>query len=213
MDFKNGISLCMIVKNEEQYLQSCLNSVKDYVNEICIVDTGSTDSTIQIISNFTSNSMFNGKITLGFYEKAYTNSTDLFHFAEARNQSLKLASFDKILILDADEVVVNPEVLQAQFIWIHKNKGGFVNFNNVNANFDHKSIRLFWNNYLYFYGRIHEYLMIGNTILDGVETNLNIRHFGYQPSIMTSKNKIKRNELLLKEQADARHCVCVGARE
>ncbi len=43
------ISLCMIVKNEEQFIEQCLNSVKDLVQEIIIVDTGSTDKTIKIL--------------------------------------------------------------------------------------------------------------------------------------------------------------------
>ncbi|MBU1876536.1 MAG: glycosyltransferase, partial [Nanoarchaeota archaeon] len=47
------ISLCMIVKNEEKYLEQCLNSVKDLVDEIIIVDTGSTDKTKEIAARFT----------------------------------------------------------------------------------------------------------------------------------------------------------------
>ena len=43
-----GISLCMIVKNEEKFLPECLASLKDVVDEICIVDTGSTDRTVEI---------------------------------------------------------------------------------------------------------------------------------------------------------------------
>ena len=44
----NKLSLSMIVKNEERYLAQCLTSVKDVVDEIIIVDTGSTDKTIEI---------------------------------------------------------------------------------------------------------------------------------------------------------------------
>ena len=46
------ISLCMIVKNEESFLEDCLKSVRDLVDEIVIVDTGSTDATLKIASNF-----------------------------------------------------------------------------------------------------------------------------------------------------------------
>lgn len=45
------ISLCMIVKNEEEVLERCLDSVKDLVDEINIVDTGSTDKTVEIAKN------------------------------------------------------------------------------------------------------------------------------------------------------------------
>ena len=46
-------SLCMIVKNEERVLERCLNSIADLMDEIIIVDTGSTDRTKEIASNYT----------------------------------------------------------------------------------------------------------------------------------------------------------------
>lgn len=48
----SGISLSMIVKNEGKHLYDCLNSVKDVVDEIVIVDTGSTDNTLDIAKSF-----------------------------------------------------------------------------------------------------------------------------------------------------------------
>ena len=49
------LSLCMIVKNEELFLDKCLSSVKDFIDEIIIVDTGSTDSTKDIALKYTNN--------------------------------------------------------------------------------------------------------------------------------------------------------------
>jgi glycosyltransferase involved in cell wall biosynthesis len=46
------LSLCMIVKKEEKLLPGCLESVKDYVDEIIIVDTGSTDGTVGIAKRY-----------------------------------------------------------------------------------------------------------------------------------------------------------------
>lgn len=84
------ISLCMIVKNEEEVLARCLDSVKDIVDEIIIVDTGSTDKTISIAKEFT--------------EHVY-----LFQwqddFSLARNFSFSKATKDYILWLDADDVI------------------------------------------------------------------------------------------------------------
>ena len=48
-----SISLCMIVKNEEDVIGRCLECVKDVVDEIIIVDTGSNDSTIEIVKKYT----------------------------------------------------------------------------------------------------------------------------------------------------------------
>ena len=50
-----GLSLCMIVKNEERFLAECLASVRDCVDEINIVDTGSTDRTVEIARSFGAN--------------------------------------------------------------------------------------------------------------------------------------------------------------
>ena len=49
---KIQLSLCMIVKNEEKNLGSCLDSIKDIVDEMIILDTGSSDNTVQIAKSF-----------------------------------------------------------------------------------------------------------------------------------------------------------------
>ncbi len=82
------ISLCMIVKNEEKYLERCLKSVEGVVDEIIIVDTGSTDQTTKISEKF------------GAKILEYQWNDD---FSSARNYSLKNAKCDWILVLDADE--------------------------------------------------------------------------------------------------------------
>lgn len=84
------ISLCMIVKNEETCLRNCLVSVKDVVDEFIIVDTGSTDNTIQVIKEFTDT----------IYHYTWIND-----FAAARNYAFSLATKEYILWLDADDIV------------------------------------------------------------------------------------------------------------
>ena len=86
---KNEISLCMIVKNEEEYLPRCLENIKDIVDEIIIVDTGSTDKTVEIAKSY------GAKV---YYFKWNNN------FSEARNVSLKYATKDWILILNVDDL-------------------------------------------------------------------------------------------------------------
>lgn len=82
------LSACLIVKNEERNLPGCLSSIRPYVDEIVLVDTGSTDRTLEIAAQF---------------------GARIFHFewnddfSAARNVSLSHASGDWILIIDADE--------------------------------------------------------------------------------------------------------------
>src|SRR5271163_4832494 len=87
-----GLSVCMIVKNEERFLAQCLRSVADVADEIIIVDTGSTDRTIEIATSF-------GATVI---EREWRND-----FAWARNQALELATKRWILSLDADEEVTS----------------------------------------------------------------------------------------------------------
>ncbi len=84
------ISLCMIVKNEATVLARCLDSVADLMDEIIIVDTGSTDETKEIASRYTDK----------VYDFAWTDD-----FSAARNFSFSKASMDYIYAPDADEVL------------------------------------------------------------------------------------------------------------
>lgn len=84
------LSLCIIVKNEAEQLSRCLASVQALVDEIVLLDTGSTDDTITIAQSF------------GAQVQHFVWCND---FAVARNECLKYASGDWILVLDADEVL------------------------------------------------------------------------------------------------------------
>ncbi|MEL7039287.1 MAG: glycosyltransferase [Cyanobacteria bacterium J06592_8] len=90
-----NLSFCMIVKNEEQNLARCLNSVKGFVNEMVVLDTGSTDRTPDIAKE------------LGA-QVYYSEWSD--DFAAARNTALKYVTGDWTLVLDADEYLV-PEII------------------------------------------------------------------------------------------------------
>ncbi|MFD1952735.1 glycosyltransferase [Paenibacillus thailandensis] len=84
------ISLCMIVRNEEEVLGRCLSAVEGIADEIIIVDTGSTDKTKEIASSF-------GAVVYDFEW--------IDHFAAARNFSFSKATKDYIMWLDADDII------------------------------------------------------------------------------------------------------------
>ena len=84
------ISLCMIVKNEEKNLERCLSSYAPFMDEIIVVDTGSTDRTKEIAARFTDK----------IYDFVWVND-----FAKARNFSFEKATCDYIFSADADEVL------------------------------------------------------------------------------------------------------------
>lgn len=84
------VSLCMIVKNEERILDRCLSCLADLVDEIIIVDTGSTDRTKEIAEKYTDK----------IYDFEWIND-----FAAARNFAFSKATGDYIYSADADEVL------------------------------------------------------------------------------------------------------------
>ncbi len=90
-----SLSLCMIVRDEEQWLEACLNSVKDCVDNVVIVDTGSIDRTVEIAQSFNSH--------LPTQVHHFTWCDD---FSAARNAALKYVMGDWVLVLDADERLV-----------------------------------------------------------------------------------------------------------
>jgi len=89
---RKTLAISMIVKNESGCIEACLNSVKG-ADEIVIVDTGSTDDTIEICKRYT--------------KKVYSDPWK-DDFAYSRNVSLRKCKSDFILIIDADEVLTTP---------------------------------------------------------------------------------------------------------
>ena len=152
------ISLCMIVRDEEQSIGRCLNSFKDIVDEIIIVDTGSQDRTKEIARKFT--------------DKIYKFQW-IDDFSAARNFAFSKASKDYILWVDADDVILDTE--KKKIIELKKNLTldiDAVSMNyvlqrdeNNNKIFSMKRNRLVKreNNYIWI-GRVHEYLDVTGNI-------------------------------------------------
>ncbi|HEY9738354.1 MAG TPA: tetratricopeptide repeat protein [Trichocoleus sp.] len=89
------ISLCMIVKDEAERLPACLESVRSLVDEIVVLDTGSTDATVDVAQSL------GAKVYFAEWQQ---------DFAAARNEALRHATGDWVLVLDADETL-RPEIV------------------------------------------------------------------------------------------------------
>lgn len=92
------ISVCMIVRNEESILEQAIISTQGLVDEIVVLDTGSTDNTVQLAKE-------QGCVVL--------TGGDRMHKAQCRNQVMEVASGDWVVILDADEQIADPIGLRA----------------------------------------------------------------------------------------------------
>jgi len=192
------ISLCMIVRNEEQNLRRCLQSVTGAVDEIIVVDTGSTDSTCQVAREF-------GAVVEHFPWND--------NFSDARNASLELATGDWILFLDADEELAeaSKEVLR-RLARDDTVEGYFVKIINYLGGegwiepCPDLVFRLFRNRRDYrFRGAIHEQIV--DVILEKnkkaryqIAEDLVIYHYGYLDRQIQEKDKKNRNLALLRQE-------------
>lgn len=148
------ISASMIVKNEQACIEECLKTLKG-IDEIVILDTGSTDKTPKICRKYTD------KVYVGEYEWRD-------HFAEARNESLKRCTGDWIFIIDADERLVTE--VQSLRAAIENSAGDTVLMAYVISGATELwSPRLFKNNVgIQWQGAIHNYLSRTGTRRTGV---------------------------------------------
>lgn len=185
---KTTLSLCMIVKNEEKYIAKSIDSVKNIVNEIVIVDTGSTDSTLEILKNY----------NVKLYNYKWEND-----FASARNFAVNKVKSDWILFLDADEIL--DEASKDNLInYINRtNLDGchFIVYNyrseNQNDFTIHYAFRLFRNNRGYYYkGKIHEQIYnekYKNITSKFSNEDIILHHYGYSVEVLEKKDKRSRN--------------------
>lgn len=198
---KLKISACYIVKNNSAELKISLGSLKKFVDEIVVVDTGSTDDTVKVAKKF------GAKI---FY---YNWNDD---FSAPRNLALKKCSGDWIIFLDADEFFSTETAKNISFVVerAEEFKQNAVQVFLINIDKDNGNavqgtdyvVRIMKNQKnLHYVGKIHEELRLGEKILSDVITCpqniLTLYHTGYSTSI--NKSKAERNlKMLLSELSE-----------
>lgn len=183
------LSLCMMVKDEEEMLPRCLASVREFVDEIIVVDTGSTDRTPQIAESFGAR----------VYHHPWED-----HFSKHRNQSIRYATGDWFMYLDGDEEIVNPtgrwireavldqDVDSISFEFVSLYAGGKKSF--------HTQQRMFrMDRGVFFEGRIHNRIV-------GVRSTrvypVRVVHHGYNVDYAKAKQKHERRLRILKKEID-----------
>ena len=185
------LSVCMIVKNEQDFINNCLNSIQAAAHEIIIIDTGCSDKTIEIARQF------NVKV----FPFQWVDD-----FSAARNEALKQATGKWILQIDADETLDSASLEEIKQIISRTDTDAFtVSVRNYHPEedmvkyMDSKQIRLFRNNRKYSYiNAIHEQIALsieenGGRIQD---SSILIHHYGYQNK---NTHKAQRNRILLEK--------------
>lgn len=191
------VSVCIITKNEENKLPRLLESLSPYLFEIVVVDTGSTDHTVELAKKY------------GAKVFSFSWCDD---FAAARDYSLSCATNNWILMMDSDEWISSIDLEEMDYFRKHLgDKAGSVSRINLLGTPDNltgKTVdyteRFFDRRRFHYTGRIHEQLTPKfGTGLDTLLMNITIMHDGY---LMTARQRVlkgQRNiELLKKELSD-----------
>ncbi len=191
------LSLCMIVKDEQEMLPRCLEAAAPAVDEIVVVDTGSSDRTVEIARSYGARVVhheWNGS------------------FADARNVSVEAATGDWLIYLDADEVLVAEDAPRLRELTGHVwREAFFLVETNYTGDLEdgmavtHNAMRVWRNRPQYrFQGRLHEQFAaaLPGYLPERVEsTTIRVEHFGYLGVVRDAKEKGTRNIELLERQA------------
>lgn len=186
------ISVCIIAKNEENYIDECLRRLSAFDWEIIVVDTGSTDNTVNIARNYTPN----------VYHFNWIND-----FSAARNYSIAQASNDYILVVDCDEYLeknnTTSELIQNLPKQIAASQVGVLHRLSPSAEGSevHEHIARFFNrNYIHYKGSIHEQLVpLAKEEIEFIPIPLSFYHIGYS-TIDIKKKKAFRNITMLEKE-------------
>lgn len=189
------ISFLIMTYNEERCIKRCVNSIESLANEIIIIDTGSTDETLKIISE-----LGNAKVKL-FHEKWVDD------FSYMRNQLIKKAKNDWVFMIDADEYI-EPVSLEKISMLINLVDNVDIvpkvispKLTNTDGSSLYITQRIFKKNpHLKYIGYAHEELRYNNNpIFPYICIDIPLHHDGYENEIVETKNKNDRNLKLLKK--------------
>ncbi|MFN3200189.1 MAG: glycosyltransferase [Bradymonadia bacterium] len=194
------ISLCLIVRDEEDFIAGCLESAAPVVHEIVVVDTGSTDRTMEIAR------YFNAQVV---------QFTWIDDFSAARNAALDAATGDFVLFLDADERLSGDSygplmsLLEADdpeqpTLYLPQ----IVNVDAEGRHLGADHMARLWRHqpWIRFEGRIHEQAVAqqGHSVRMWFVDQVQIVHLGYDPGLMAARGKHARNLKLLEAEMQAR---------
>ncbi|MFI3201799.1 MAG: glycosyltransferase [Eubacteriales bacterium] len=192
------ISVCIIAKNEEENIQTCLKSLEPYHFEIVVVDTGSTDRTKLIARRYTKH----------IYDFEWIGD-----FSAARNFSISKASNDWIFIIDCDETIIDFNVEEVtKLLEDHPTSlGSIIRIDQLTSDSNEVSQncfeleRIIHRKYYHYEGIIHENAVPidpETTPFASIQVPVALHHLGYDTDEETRIKKQERNILLLEKSLE-----------
>lgn len=190
------ISACLMVKNEEKLLPQCLESIKNYVDEICILDTGSTDGTLEIAKAY-------GAV---INHQPWEND-----FSKHRNESLKYPTGDWILVIDADEKLestMTPEQFRTALDGLEPGVSSAAiilkDMHTINGNetctMEYNRVMMFRRGQISYKGIVHNKPVVPVGTDCTLFADISIYHYGYDLDPEKMKKKHENTKLLLEKR-------------
>ncbi len=187
------ISVCIIMRDEEKHIETCLKHLKQYPFEIVVMDTGSQDRSIEIAKAYTDNVF------------SYEWNKD---FSAARNACIEKASYDHVISLDADEYLddIDPDQV-FRTMEAHESEIGLLCCRSVDLRDNTVEIwlsRAFDRRRFHFEGRIHEQIVprMQSESVGTYRLPVSFLHVGYRIDEASMRKKQARNLELLLENND-----------
>ena len=195
-----SVSLCMIVKNEEDNLAAAIESAEDLPTEVIVVDTGSTDDTVEVAKRVVGK----GKGIVAFWEW-------MDDFAAARNGSINLATSDWIFWIDGDDRLNPKSIRQIKNILASNIADAYVlgvksvvsrTGQDTQTILKSPHVRIFRNVGAQFINPVHEDIApsLKDLGLVFAETDIEIEHIGYHTSLGAMVQRSHRNLRILERE-------------
>lgn len=192
------VSACIIAKNEEALITTCLSSLEGLADEVIVYDTGSTDDTVSLAR------AAGAKVINGYWDD---------NFSRARNSALSHCSGEWILWIDADETFHVEDATQFRNLLASTRQhidAWSVRIDNLSgvgtgSLFSHHATRIFRRERCEWIGRLHEQIALRGTHEPIVQATLSeggwIQHTGYMNATFYARDKAERNLRLARAEA------------
>lgn len=183
------ISVCLLTKNSAQTLARCLDSVSKYFTDIIVVDTGSTDQTLDILKHY----------PVKLFHFTWVND-----FSQARNFAAQKAGYDLIFALDSDEVITSLDEAKLKTL-LKQNPQALGQMKRYSLLANHtkrlETVTRIYNRQVFFWqGTVHEQIVPKNKqAFSHVDLPLTLDHYGYQDEIAQQK-KAKTYQKMLEAE-------------
>jgi len=188
------LSCCIVVRNESEKIAKCLAPLRALADEIVLVDTGSTDNTIQVATDFCNKNGMGKRLKCFPVGRKFHDSDGDFDFGAAKTHAFNVATAQYVMWLDANDVVSDPVKARKIFTeTTNRNRDVYFTFPTAIAkNFAFMRARIGPREHSRMVGPIHEYLKINKSPMTKVFVPVNINNVKSARDLSRNLRQLKK---------------------